>query len=252
MVETYKLLTYWGYRTEEPSETAERLEETWRGLRRVHSDLFADWKETVEVFPEQTKPDGSPEDAEPFPREQDELVERIREEGVGGGGYSFAMWNRLPDDTSTKLNVSCGGGPEGLQVMNNAILNVPLTEDDDWKATRLDRDQLIECVRVLASAWEAEWGGLSTYETRTALDELLDIQSSEPTVGWITYLDDDRPAVPELPEACEVDRDFADGTLIVMDETPMWSSNDEDVGRLRRTQERLREAGVMRPVFPDE
>ena len=30
------------------------------------------------------------------------------------------------------------------------------------------------------------------------------------------------------------------------------SADDRQVGRLRSTQERLREAGVMRPVFPDE
>lgn len=243
MIEDYSIRIYWGRRPESPGECAARLRDTFEALSAVES-LFGDWREKVRA---------KPQDAPPVPVSEDALTEYVAEQEDDvvpeSLGYELSVWAGEPDGLATDLRINCGGASDSGNNVNSVVLSVPVSEDQT--EAFLECREMIQLLEGLVVCWEPEWGVVTTFELDEALDE-FDLRPHEPIVGWMSYLDGDRPEVPELSDAYEVERDFGGGTLIVADEEPLWSSNDEDVERVRDLQKRLREAGVMRPIFADE
>jgi len=200
--------------------------------------VFRDWKEKVNT---------SPEDAPAVPTSQDSLAEYIAscEDPVFAKlGYSMAMWSGSPDGEGTSWSVSCGASRTAKNNLSYSLLSLPVQPDD----VQLDADAYRETLEASVEAWEPDWGSVVTFELQEALDEALDLEAHEPLVGWMFYLDASRSPLPELPEVHEVHRHTEGGHLVVVDEQPLWATNDEDVERLVELQSRLREAGVMRPI----
>ena len=216
--------------------SARRLQESLENLAEV-DPVFTTWKETVH---------SAPEDAELVSTGVEALAERVEsgDTGTDGLGYVVSFWSGSIDGQAVSMRIVCGA--ENISTGPNSLV-LQLPKQRAWLKSDSGRKKCRQVMEVVAKAWKPEWGTAITMEMNRKLED-MNLRHREPLCGWMLYLDSVRSDVPEIPEAYEIVRDFAGGTLLITSPAPLWASNEEDVAKVKELHTKLRDAGVMIPT----
>ena len=233
MDEPFYLGAYWGARRESADACATRLADCLARVRPC-SALLGGWR---------TKPgrsgDGVATDGADVDLVRDLLLAGVNRRDADGSamselGFSLGLWNG-ENETPVGLSVTCGSWTQAVGVMNSFVLDLPAGAE----AEQLYELETALCLmRAAATAWDPDWATLTSYEIADALDA----RPREPSVGWITYLGDQRPIPGGVP--AERRERLPGGTLLVTADR----AEDADVTSARALAGALHAAGSLAPT----
>jgi hypothetical protein len=153
--------------------------------------------------------------------------------------YRFAAWNGLADNDSTAVGFFCGG--TSALLVGTCVVDLP---SKGAVAERLlTADRMTELLRLMAVAWDPDWGVVTSDD----LGALLSNENDDSFTGWITYLARRRGELPPLPEPCQVEPVGEQGWLILLTPERCTASNPAHVELATEVQAQLRAAGLIRP-----
>jgi hypothetical protein len=231
--EPFYLGAYWGARRESVDACTERLASCLAGLARCSASLSG-WStkagrgrggvavEGADV--------GALRDLLPAGVHRRDADESPIEEL----GFSLGLWNG-DRDAPVGLSVTCGSWTATPGVMNSFVLALP----SPGEAEQLyGREAALCLMRAAVTAWQPDWATLTSCE----LADALDAPTREPSLGWITFLGDQRP-VPGRPSVGHRE-ELQDGTVLVSAERVQ----DVDVSKVRDLAGELRSAGSLAPT----
>ncbi|SEU20071.1 Imm52 family immunity protein [Stigmatella erecta] len=154
-------------------------------------------------------------------------------------GFGFRIWNQSPDNQSTRLHIRCGGDSDAVE---NMCLMTPPSEGE-LSEHMADTPLLAQVLECMATAWDPDWGVVSTNLT---LNLIPTTQEDETRVGWVTYISRRRGTVPPLPAPVEIRPVGTLGMVIILTPERFSASNPEHIALGRRVRELLERAGLLR------
>ncbi|MCP3098409.1 immunity 52 family protein [Myxococcus sp. K15C18031901] len=233
MIEKYYAGVYWSGRREPVEEYARRAEALFQGLA-LQDLALSRW------FEQSTSPAEAL--AHGFVPDLATLIGLLgtKRYQQGGGDVSFAAWNGLVEGNSV-ASISCGS--RSRYVVDRCVLTLP--PDSPVAECLVTSLALSQVVRVMALAWDPEWGVATSTIHRDSSSESADPGTF---VGWVTYFAQHRGTVPPLPAPVRVEPVGDKGTLIVLTPERFTASNPEHVALAERVRELLDRAGLLNPL----
>ncbi|WNZ62686.1 immunity 52 family protein [Myxococcus sp. MxC21-1] len=240
--ETYYAGAYWGPRKESPEDCAVRTAALLTSLAEC-DQLLSRWY----------KPSKSRKDAQKYPLMPPEvptLAEQFRR-GVNrerGGpvieqlGFSSWFGNGGVGADGVDLRLTCGAYSQA--VPNSCVLTLPIHGASSERL--IEASVLSRIVSSIASAWDADWALVTSWEHRESLTEEL---RTGTFVGWVTYLSRRRGGVPPLPAPVRIEQVEDKGTLVVLTPERFTAANSEHLALAKRVRELLARAGLLKPVL---
>ncbi|WP_240360217.1 immunity 52 family protein [Pyxidicoccus caerfyrddinensis] len=241
MNETHYAGVYWGARQEAPARCAERAAKLLASLPSVDGSL-AHWFQQGK----------SRKDARKRPIDLtlpalEELIRRGKDRQFDDLGFSVAGWNGADDDQDAcGFNFTCGSYSKWVQ--NACVFTLPARGPNSDRV--LTAPALGGLLRIMASAWEPDWGVAMSDPLRERLKSRC--AKGGPYVGWVTYLARRRGAVPPLPTPVSIESVEDKGTLIVLTPERFTVANPEHVALAERVHELLDRAGLLGPLNPSQ
>ncbi|SEN31798.1 Immunity protein 52 [Stigmatella aurantiaca] len=238
MLEKYHVGAYWKKRPETASECARRLELFFHMLTRCDVSLHQWYTEgrVTRDSPGTSLPWNDREFLEKRllqGRNRTDLGKKV----IPELGFRLHTWNQRPDGRSTRLNLVCGCYSE--QVSNVCLLYPPI--EGETVERMLAFPTLHHVLESMITAWEPQWGLVTTQDTRDALNP----DPSEVDIGWITYLAREQGTVPPLPAPVSIQPVGSLGMLIILTPERFSASNPEHIALGRRVRELLARAGLL-------
>ncbi|WNG55627.1 hypothetical protein F0U59_13250 [Archangium gephyra] len=235
MRETYYAAVYWGCRVESAEACARRAETFFHLLSRCDSD-YSCWFEQSDSLRRALQLQFEPT-ADTFAR-----LFKKRSNRLGKVGFIFGAWTgHAENERGGMVRVICGS--DALGAPNSCFLQLPLEEPGTERV--LTVPVLTGVMRAMVSAWEPDWGVVTSDNLRDSLSEEGEVGTF---LGWMTYCSRSRGEIPALPAPVRTESVEDQGTLILLTPERLTASNPEHLSLARGVQDVLRTRGLLEPV----
>lgn len=234
MRETYYAGIYWGGRKDSAEECARRAEAFFHLLSRC-DPIYTRWFEQANSRKKALQLQFEPT-ADTFLR-----FFKRRTYQEGRDGFMLWVWTGHEEGHGGLATMRCGSAAEFIS--NNCLLYLP-NEGPEVERV-LTVAVLSGILRAMVSAWEPDWGVVTSDEWRDTLSEKGQAGTFS---SWVTYIARGRGEVPPLPEPVRVQPVEDKGTLILLTPERLTASNPEHLALGRHVQEVLRAKGLLEPV----
>jgi hypothetical protein len=215
---------YWGPRQESIDGCADRLGRFFQDIARCDS-VFKHWYDQGRSRKDALK--------RPIDVHSRDVVFQLLEKGrhrraldrslVEDMGFMIGLWNGQPDEKSLSLNVSCGMFADSSNLSNAVVLDLP--EDLEKLA---DTNRLATLLEIMARVWDPEWAGVISRASR----EARGWKGGSPFVDWMLYLNRTGMDQTKLPPGASAKVIDNRGTILVVQEQPIDSSNPKDMANV--------------------
>ncbi|MBZ4422109.1 immunity 52 family protein [Myxococcus sp. RHSTA-1-4] len=233
MNEDYYAGVYWPAR-KEPAETcAQRVESLLQGLGPL-DPTWTSWYGTGRTREQALKKLLVPRAStfvQLFSNKKHQLL----------GGFSLTAWNGEPQGSTTGIILKCG--LTSTNVCNSCTLNPP--RQGPVAQRLINTEVMTRALRAMALAWEPEWGIATSHIHRA---EVLKAAEPGTFVGWAMYFSRSRGTVPPLPAPVRIEPVEDKGTLVILTPERFTATHPAHVALAASIQERLGEAGLLRPL----
>lgn len=241
-IESYLIGAYWGPREETVEACAERLCLFLECLGRC-DPLFEDWFEKGRSRKDDLKRRVQTNDR----KAMEALLLKGRIYSDDGRlmedlGFQVGLWTGDQQGEVATLSVSCGSYALRPGINSCVIKPPPIGAG----ASRILQVQLLtELVRCVVSAWEPNWGVVTSSDSR---DLVYRPHKRSPVVGWLTYLSTTRGKVPsmELPVQIKSIGDL--GVLIVITDDRFTIANPDQIALANQVARLLEQHHLMEPL----
>lgn len=218
----------WGPREESLKQCAHRVSTFVRKLGEL-TPVFKKW---YEFEAPKARPIGTSQAAIADLLSASVSKTDVGDRTISEAGFEINLWNRRDDEARTSLNICCG-------IYSPWISNMCFLQPEFLGRVTIGIpgfDILIQLVKLIVRTWDPDDVVVTSRLTRERLPRVWD----GPDIGWITYLSDRYGEVAALPKVSRCERIDNAGTLIVVTEPLFSCDSDEDLGRLRDAQTRLK------------
>ncbi|QNE75237.1 hypothetical protein F0344_12015 [Streptomyces finlayi] len=225
---------FWGTREESPQSIAERWCTTLAELERIDAGSFHDWHEAG---------DGTPSDPLLIPAVP-ALTEYIERQSTGPDldvvGYGTSLWAHNRDRAKVSSAVHAGGSSP--YVTNSAVLSFRSgVVDETAEVIR----RAPEILRVVAQAWDIDFGQVYNRSQYRAVSAHFDLANSAPRCGRAVHLSARRAGIAPDGLPGTYTRTADGGLIIDLTRGGTESPSDETVIEVNRE---LRSAGALEPL----
>ncbi len=241
MFEGYYVGGYWGPRQETARECARRAELFFHMLARC-DPTFTQWYRGGRGAPRGLP--GHP--VRPDVEEWEQLFLRGMLRGdsdkkvIEEFGFREYVWNAKKE--RTRLELRCGG--YSLGGVNSCLLEPP--NEGPVRERILSTPVLAGVLTSVATAWDPDFAMASSSE----MVDLMEKDSLEVRVGWLTYLSRRLGTLPPLPAPVRIEPVGALGWLLLLSPERMTAHNPEHVAFTARVRELLDRAGLIERPQP--
>ena len=179
----------------------------------------------------------------PDPEALARFVQKNKDPVFDDLGFSLGGWNgESKGRGDCGFLIGCGGYHS--RANNRCVFSLPGRGPNADRV--LTASILAEMLRATAIAWAPDWGVAMSHAHRDMVEPGR--VPKAPYVGWVTYLDRARGAVPPLPDPVQIKPVEERGTLIVLTPEKFTASNPEHVALAERVRELLTRAGLMQRI----
>ncbi len=148
-------------------------------------------------------------------------------------GFRVGLWNGVNGDREATLSITCGiywDGPNpNAGLSNSVVLQLPKSLGALSEAKNMAR-----VLTVVAEAWEPTWAGVLSRAAMRARH----FNPALPFVDWMAYVPSE---IDQVPSPSTVLRLAGLGSIVVVQTTPPSTDNPDELTRIRRIDEILRE-----------
>lgn len=241
-LESYYAGVYWGMRKETTQECALRTASLLQGLAE-HDSLFSKWYQKAHTLKEAKK--------NYIPKDN---LQRIQSLFDGGKNYTdldhhvidelgsnIGLWAEEEEGKSASLNILCGCYSD--VVINSCIID--LRDKSPKEKSILNTAKVVNILASMVTAWQPDWGVVNSYSYLSLAPK---IEQQSPSVGWVTYLSDNRGSIPSLPSPARTITLNSFGNLIISTDEKFTVSNQAHVKQANSILNILYKHGLLKPM----